>query len=1013
MKTNYSALAIEVKEAAKIAFDLFGIEGLAFSLNGEVDFNFRLQSSTGKNYILKISRPSENLDYLDFQQKLLSYVGNKPLELRVPEVVLDKKGQPISQYIDKAGLSRFVRLLTWVPGRLWAKVNPQTDLLRTALGQKAGLLTKALEGFEHPQAHRKLDWDNAQVTWVYDYLHLFSGVQKEWMIHFHNLIKKRLPQLLQLRKSVIHNDLNDYNIVVTENLRAPEVVGLIDYGDAIYTPIVNDLGVAGMYLAMHQPNALEAILPFVEGYNQQFPLEERELELLYAAVAMRLVISLTKAAINKAREPENVYHQISAQAGWKVLEQWYNTNEQLATYYFRHVSGWEAHPQASSFKEWAQQQNYQLKELFPTIKKQDVKQVDLGLESTLIGQKTDFDNIDLMTYRLSELQKEHPNCILAGGYLEPRFIYTTSNYQIEKNNGSEHRTIHLGTDFWLPAHTAVHAFETGEVVTVFNNGQNKDYGPTVILKHQYKEGHYFYTLYGHLSASSLTQLHIGQLLKKGTRIGWVGDASENGGWLPHLHFQVVLDLLGNKFNYPGVAEPSAIGVWKSLCPNPNYLFQLKGLEPIVLASNEALIKYRKKHLGKGLSLQYKDPIKMVRGDGVYLLDQYGQKYLDTVNNVAHVGHEHAKVVGAGQNQMAILNTNSRYLHDKINEFAKELLSTLPEEISVLHFVNSGSEANELALRMLKTATGEQDIIASEVGYHGNTNACIEVSSYKFDGKGGQGLPEHTHIIPLPDTFRGRYRGKDAGALYAQHVQLEVEKIRALGRGLAGFIIEPIISCGGQIELPDEFLKQAYKQIRAAGGYCVSDEVQVGCGRMGKTFWGFQLHQVVPDIVTIGKPLGNGHPLAAVACTEEIATKFANGMEYFNTFGGNPVSCAIGLEVLRTVKREKLQENALEVGSYLKAKLQALAQSYKIIGDVRGTGLFLGMELVNEKLEPLAEQATYLVDRMKDQGILMSIDGPAHNVLKIKPPLVFNKKHADELIGRLAKILGEDFMQLNG
>ena len=377
-----------------------------------------------------------------------------------------------------------------------------------------------------------------------------------------------------------------------------------------------------------------------------------------------------------------------------------------------------------------------------------------------------------------------------------------------------------------------------------------------------------------------------------------------------------------------------------------------------------------------------------------------------------MGHEHFEVVKAGRAQMAVLNTNSRYLYENINILSKELLETLPRELKVVHFVNSGSEANELAIRMVRANTGQRDIIASEVGYHGNSNMCIDISSYKFDGKGGKGAPEHTHIIPLPDAFRGKYRGKDVGEKYAQEVQRQIESIHQKGRKLGAFIIEPIISCGGQIELPEGFLKKAYGYVRQAGGLCISDEVQVGCGRLGKTFWGFQLHDVVPDIVTIGKPLGNGHPLAAVVCTQEVAEKFANGMEYFNTFGGNPVSCAIGTAVLQTVKRKRLQKNALSVGEFLKTELKALAQEFPIIGDVRGQGLFLGIELVDSELNPLADHADYLVNRMKEHHILMSTDGPDHNVLKIKPPMVFTKENALELLFYLKKILAEDFMKVD-
>jgi len=1007
---DYSALQISIAEAERIAFNIYGLNGKATILNGELDFNFKLSISEKEAYVLKISRPDQLLDYLDFQQQLLRYIAQNDPNLIVPKVVLDQNGNAVSHYLDTHNQTRYVHLLTWIEGRLWSSVNPKTDQLRYDLGRKGGLLTKALQGFDHPQAHRKIDWDNAQVAWTFDYLHLFEGRQLELMQHFHAKIKERLPQFLELRQAVVHNDLNDNNIVVDYNLKTPQVVTAIDYGDAVYTPIINDLGVAGMYLPMHHADPLAALRSFIKGYHESFPLEEAELDCLYISIAMRLVISLTKATINQQEEPENAYHQISTRPAWEVLEKWSKINEHLATCHFRAACGYSPSPDADEFADWAQSQNCSLLDLFPTIQKTAVTTIDMGMESTIMGNVSDFDHADLIQFRLNELQKQVPETVLGGGYLEARPIYSTNAYRMEGNSGYEYRTIHLGVDFWLPAETPVHTILDGEVVVVYDNGNNKDYGPTIIIKHTYNSNKKFYLLYGHLSAASLKQVTVGQKVKKGALIGWIGAPHENGTWTSHLHMQMMLHRLGNTVDFPGVALPSEQAIWASICPNLNALFKIDGLKSPVIATNKELIDYRKQHLGKGLSLQYDVPIKMVRGNGVYLMDQYGQRYLDTVNNVAHVGHEHPAVVRAGQEQMAILNTNSRYLHANINALAQEIIETLPPELSVLHFVNSGSEANELALRMLKTATGQEDIIASEVGYHGNTNACIAISSYKFDGKGGQGAPKHTHIFPLPDAFRGLYQGKNTGEQYANHVLEQIEKVHQMGRGIAGFIIEPIISCGGQVELPKGFLERAYAHIRAAGGYCISDEVQVGCGRVGSAFWGFQLHDVVPDIVTIGKPLGNGHPLAAVACTEEIANKFANGMEYFNTFGGNPVSCAIGKTVLQTVKKEGLQANALEVGNYLKEKLRALAVQYPIIGDVRGQGLFLGFEIVDAQKNPLAAKVAYLANRMKEHGILMSVDGPQYNVLKIKPPIVFNKENANELILRLTKIMAEDFMK---
>jgi 4-aminobutyrate aminotransferase-like enzyme len=362
--------------------------------------------------------------------------------------------------------------------------------------------------------------------------------------------------------------------------------------------------------------------------------------------------------------------------------------------------------------------------------------------------------------------------------------------------------------------------------------------------------------------------------------------------------------------------------------------------------------------------------------------------------------------------MAVLNTNTRYLHPAILDFADELVKTLPEELCVVHMVNSGSEANELALRMAYTITGQRDMLALEVGYHGNTTGTVAVSSYKFDGKGGSGAPEYTHILPIPDAHRGRYRGDGTGEKYAGHTDELISKITATGRKPAGFIGESILSCGGQIVPPQGYFKEVYRKVREAGGICIADEVQTGCGRVGTNFWAFELHGVTPDIITIGKPIGNGHPLGVVVCTREVADAFANGMEYFNTFGGNPVSSVIGKEVLRIIKEEKLQQNALQTGEALLSELDKMKSEFSCIGDVRGKGLFLGVEFCTSDLVPLPQHAGYLVNRARDLGILMSTDGPKHNVVKIKPPMIFSEADAGELMERLNQILREDPMKLD-
>jgi len=1011
MATSYPHHKLTEKQAEYISSTLFGATGKAHPLPGEVDFNFKIKAEK-ESFLLKVSRPDADPGYLEYQQALLQHISEGDQNVKSPAPLPDKKGKLVSMYTDDSGQVLPVRLLTWIEGRLWSSVNPIHDDLLFSLGEEAGKLTKALEGFDHSLARRSFDWDIAQAGWTRNATPLFSEDHQLIAAYFQDLFDQIQERYSTLRKSLVHNDANDNNVLVSEDLVHPKVTAIIDYGDAIHTQVINDVAIAIAYAVMGQVDMLSAALPVLEGYHKQFPLREEELELLYTLVAMRLVISVSKSAINRQAEPENTYLLISEAPAWEVLKGWRQLSMDFAHFSFRKVCGFSAHPREADFISWAEAHPCKLSSLFPSLGKETVHPLDLGVSSTLIGDRKAANDPELSQFHLERIQKEVPDKILAGGYLEPRALYSSEAFDRMGKHGKESRTIHLGVDFWIPVGTPVHALFDGEVIAAVHDKGDKLYGGLIILKHS--EGNLvFYTLYGHQSLDLVFRWKSGDRIRQGEEISSIANFPENGNWAPHLHFQLMLSLLDYQKDFPGVAYPDELEVWKDLCPDPRLLFAQSGLKAYRPADPSTTLAFRKQHLGRSLSLSYSEPLKIVRGDGVYLIDHMGRRFLDTVNNVAHVGHEHPRVVRAGQRQMAVLNTNTRYLHDNINAFARELLNTFPEELSVVHLVNSGSEANELALRMAQACTGHKDMLAVEVGYHGNTGACVGISSYKFDGKGGSGAPEHTHIVPLPDAYRGRHRGEATGPLYAAHIQHQIDHIHSLGRRPAAFICESILSCGGQIELPDRYLKLAYGMVREAGGVCIADEVQVGCGRVGKAFWGFQLHGVIPDIVTIGKPIGNGHPLAAVVCTREVADAFATGMEYFNTFGGNPVSCAIGTEVLRVIKEEGLQEHALQVGNYMKEELTKMQGEFPIIGDVRGQGLFLGIELTDPEMNPLTRQAAYLAQRMKQRGILMSTDGKDVNVMKIKPPMVFSRMHADQLLESLQKVMREDYMQHHG
>jgi len=420
---------------------------------------------------------------------------------------------------------------------------------------------------------------------------------------------------------------------------------------------------------------------------------------------------------------------------------------------------------------------------------------------------------------------------------------------------------------------------------------------------------------------------------------------------------------------------------------------------------QSLLQRRRKALGPALRLFYEQPVHVVRGEGVWLFDSQGNRYLDTYNNVAHVGHSHPEVAAAIAAQARTLNTNTRYLHNNIVELSERITDTLPGELSVCFFACSGSEANDLALQIARANSGHRGCIVAANAYHGTTTAVFQMSPEDCPVEMRESWLE---TIPGPDIYGGMYRGAESIPKYAAHVDEAIANLEAREQGTACVIFDNIFSSEGIFAPPPGYLKAVYAKVRAAGGLCIADEVQSGFGRTGDHMWGFAHDDVTPDIVTLGKPMGNGHPIAAVVTTPEIAAKFATQRHYFNTFGGNPVSCAAALAVLRIIQRENLLEHARETGEYLRTGLRQLMQRHPLIGDVRGAGLFNGVELVSDRdlRTPAVEKTTQVINRLKELGIFIGRTGTRDNVLKLRPPMVFARSHADLLINTLEQALGE-------
>jgi len=417
-----------------------------------------------------------------------------------------------------------------------------------------------------------------------------------------------------------------------------------------------------------------------------------------------------------------------------------------------------------------------------------------------------------------------------------------------------------------------------------------------------------------------------------------------------------------------------------------------------------ILERRDRRLARSQRAYFTNPPAFVRAKGVWMYDEYGNCYLDTINNVTHVGHSHPRIARAAFGQLSRLNTNSRFLYPGLAEYADRLVATLPHPLEVVFFVCTGSEANDLALRISRQVTGRRDVVILDGAYHGNTTAVMEISPNRYKGSGGRGKPSTTHELETPNRYRGSY-GYDhptAGQEYARDADAIIRELSQSDRHPAAFIAESLMGTAGNIVLPDGYLKGVFASARQQGALCIADEVQVGAGRFGTHFWGFEDQGVVPDIVTMGKPIGNGHPMAAVVTSREVAQEFDDGVKYFNTFAGNPVSCAIGLEVLNVIREEDLQENALVVGQYLITGLRQLMDRHPLIGDVRGKGLYIGIELVRDRVsrEPARSEAYAVTEALLRAGVVSYPTGQYDNVLKIKPPLVFRSSHADIFIDAL-------------
>lgn len=1026
--------ALSSAEARELAARHWGLEGDARELPSERDRVFAIAGAGGDRAVLKVSNALERAGTLDLQTQLVAAIAGSGSELRLPVARPTRDGRPRAR-VELAGREHFVRLLEHVPGIPLADVEPATPALRRSLGALVGDIAAAVAESGLTGEDREMAWDlRGAAMLIAAHLDAIADPGHRTLVGavLERTRTRVQPRAADLAQAVVYNDANPANVHVSvPTPSAPaRIVGLVDFGDAIRSWVVADLAVACAYAALGSRDPAGAFCDVVRGYVGSHRLPELEADLVYDLARLRLALSVTIASVRTAQEPDNEYLRVSRTPAVETLARLDSASPELGRYRVREAAGLAPCPASVRVvAALATAAEGAGPVLDPDPRTATTLTLDLSIATGDDGGSFDPTDTTRFDRLFFDRMRDAGAAVGIGRYDEVRWWYTGEGFRTPRDPADEWRTVHLGIDLFAGAGTAVRSPLAGRVVSVCDNRGRLDYGPTVIVEHELtpvgapagegpEHAVRFRTLYGHLSPETLEHIAPGTAIETGGTVGWIGAPPRNGGWAPHLHFQIIVDPLDHEGTFPGVAAPSERAVWRSLSPDPNTLLGIPAETTSPRPRSRAELRAeRSGRLGPSLSLSYRDPMHIVRGRGSRLFDVDGQPFLDCVNNVAHVGHAHPRVVEAARRQKGILETNTRYLHESILEYARRLTDRLPDPLEVVYLVCSGTEANELALRMARAHTRKVGAVVLDGAYHGNSASVINLSPYKFRGPGGKGLRPWVRMAAMPDPYRGKYRGSDeeVAPRYAAEVREAVEALEServwfgdRAPGAAAFFHESLLSCGGQIPLPAGFLGAAYAAVRAAGGVCVADEIQVGFGRVGSHFWGFEEHGVVPDIVTLGKPMGNGHPLAAVVTTREIADSFDDGMEYFNTFGGNPVSCEIGLAVLDVIEEEGLQRRALEIGDRLLAGLRDLAARHPLIGDARGRGLFLGIELVldPETREPAPEHAALLVERMRELGILLSTDGPDHNVIKMKPPLVFSADDADLLVEGLDRVLSE-------
>ncbi|MCX2932947.1 aminotransferase [Mycobacterium sp. CVI_P3] len=967
--------AVTPARAREIAETHFGVDAQVTALGSQQDANFLLSNAEGAPIgVLKIANPAFSRVELEAQDAAAAYLCQTEPTVRAATNVGFAGAAPIAEVQGEDGTTLYARIIAYLAGGAMSGERYITPSRVAALGTLAGRTARALAGFEHPGVDRVLQWDLRHAQRTVEVLagHVTDIGRRAAVESAAAAAWRTVADLSEdLPIQVIHGDLTDDNVVCSsaETGRNPD--GIIDLGDLTRSWTVGELAIAVSSLLRHEGGEPAATLPAIAAFHAVRPLSPAEIEALWPLVVLRASVLVVSGLHQASIDADNVYATSALDYEWRIFERATEVPTEVMTAQIRAALGTaypvEPLPVAAP--------------LIDGLTTASVRRLDLSSES---------DGMDAGRWLVAGCEDDLAAESLAGDagavistFGQPRL---TRSVPLSPQSAA---TVGTGMDLWPGAPMPITApwdgvvdTATGDTVTLTGTAGTVEVRGVLRIGDAVRQGH---------------------TVSAGTLLGIL----EGRAWIQwRRQPEALLDVAGPAAPaVPDFVRAEYAAGWLSLVEDPSALL---GLPPVAPATDdsEALWRRRTDSFAAVQEHYYLNPPRIERGWREHMLANDARSYLDMVNNVAILGHGHPVLADAVARQWRRLNTNSRFNYGAVVALSERLAATLPGPLDTVFLVNSGSEAGDLALRLAMAATGRHDVVAVAEAYHGWTYATDAVSTSVADNPNALATrPGWVHTVPSPNAYRGQYRGPDA-ARYAPEAVGIIESLTAQGKPPAAFICEPFYGNAGGMALPDGYLAAVYSAVRAAGGLAIADEVQVGYGRTGRWFWSFQQQDVVPDIVTVAKAMGNGQPLGAVITTREIAERYRTQGYFFSSAGGSPVSCVVGLTVLDLLESEGLQRNALTIGDHLKARIDELATRHELIGTVHGSGLYMGVELVRDRatLEPAVSETAAICERLRELGVIVQPTGDRQNVLKVKPPMCIGRESADFFVDMLDRVL---------